>query len=198
MKRRFTDSQESVGARTLVRPLPIAIVITVILASLTLWYPELFPSKNPSPSPQVTQTHPPAPPQKSPTGAVATVPLKPEELSSEPSHPLAVSFGADATLAPREAAILLEILEFYRQEFGSFPAGQENADIMNALTGNNPRKLPIFPRPHPRIDALGRLLDAWGKPFIFHPVSSQHLEVLSCGPDGEIFTTDDIRVPPPR
>ena len=38
-------------------------------------------------------------------------------------------------------------------EFGCFPAGQENSDIMNALTGNNPGKLPVFPRNHPRIDA---------------------------------------------
>jgi len=79
-------------------------------------------------------------------------------------------------------------------EFGTFPAGQENHDIMNALAGNNPAKLPVFPRDHPRIDAAGNLLDAWGSPFIFHPVSSQLLEVRSKGPDGEIFTKDDIVV----
>jgi hypothetical protein len=88
----------------------------------------------------------------------------------------------------------LEILRFYRMEFGTFPAGQENHDIMNALAGNNPAKLPVFPRDHPRIDAAGNLLDAWGSPFIFHPVSSQLLEVRSKGPDGEIFTKDDIVV----
>jgi len=71
-------------------------------------------------------------------------------------------------------------------------AGQENSDIMNSLTGNNTGKLPIFPRNHPRIDSAGRLLDAWGNPFVFHPVSSQQLEVRSLGPDGEIFSDDDL------
>jgi hypothetical protein len=31
-----------------------------------------------------------------------------------------------------------------------------------------------------------------GNPFVFHPVSSQQLEVRSLGPDGEIFSDDDL------
>jgi len=131
-------------------------------------------------------------------GAVAVLPPDPDGLQKVSPHPLAVSFGARPDLAEKEPAMLLEILRFYRMEFDTFPAGQENRDIMNALTGNNPGKLPIFPRKHPRIDRSGNLLDAWGKPFVFHPVSSQYLEVRSHGPDGEIFTSDDIVVPPPR
>ena len=131
-------------------------------------------------------------------GAVATLPPDSRDIQKVSAHPLAVSFGNNPELAAKEPAILLEILRFYRMEFGSFPAGQENSDIMNALTGNNPGKLPVFPLKHPRIDARGNLLDAWGNPFIFHPVSSQHLEVRSKGPDGEIFTDDDITVPPPH
>lgn len=127
-------------------------------------------------------------------GAVATRPLDPRDLQQVSSHPLAVAFGSNPELASSEPAMLLEILRFYRMEFGSFPAGQENSDIMNSLTGNNPDKLPIFPRKHPRIDAAGRLLDAWGNPFVFHPVSSMHLEVRSLGPDGEIFSDDDLVV----
>ena len=140
------------------------------------------------------------PPNKAPArirvpaapGAVATRPLDPQDLQQVSSHPLAISFGANPELTSSEPGILLEILRFYRMEFGSFPAGQENSDIMNALTGNNPGKLPVFPRKHPRIDSAGRLLDAWGSPFVFHPISSQHLEIRSKGPDGEIFSPDDI------
>jgi hypothetical protein len=133
-------------------------------------------------------------PQNNPPGAVATRPADPQDLQKVSSHPLALTFGKNPEHAANEAATLLEILRFYRMEFGTFPAGQENHDIMNALTGNNPGKLPVFPREHPRIDAAGNLLDAWGNPFIFHPVSSQHLEVRSKGPDREIFTEDDIVV----
>jgi hypothetical protein len=131
-------------------------------------------------------------------GAVAVLPPDPRDLQQVSPHPLAVSFGNNPESASSEPAVLLEILRFYRMEFDRFPAGQENSDIMNALTGNNPGKLAVFPRNHPRIDARGNLLDAWGNPFIFHPVSSRHLEVRSKGPDGEIFTKDDILVPPPR
>ena len=127
-------------------------------------------------------------------GAVATAPPDPRGVQQVSSHPLAISFGTNPAQASSEPAVLLEILRFYRMEFGSFPAGQENSDIMNALIGNNPGKLPVFPRKHARIDARGNLLDAWGNPFIFHPVSSQLLEVRSKGPDGEIFTKDDIVV----
>jgi hypothetical protein len=170
-------------------------VASLFLLGGIVWY--FFPGEKaePLPPPQPVVITRPAVPTR---GAVATVPLEEAALAQEPSHPMAVSFGNDPALAAREPALLLEILEFYRKEFGTFPAGQENADIMNALTGNNPRRLPIFPRKHPRMDASGNLLDAWGKPFVFHPLSSQHLEVMSCGPDGKIFTTDDIRVPPPR
>ncbi len=128
-------------------------------------------------------------------GAVAVLPPDPASLQRMRSHPMAVSFGQSPDLAAAEPSTLLEILQFYRQEFGSFPAGEDNAAIMNALRGNNPSGMPIFPSKHPRISKDGSLLDAWGKPFFFHVISSQHIEVRSLGPDGEIFTEDDIAVP---
>lgn len=173
----------------------LLLLALIFLLGGSVWY--FFPRENatllPEPPPAVM-----APPAAPTRGAVATAALGEEALAKEPSHPMAVRFGNDPALAAKEPALLLEILEFYRKEFGAFPAGQENADIMRALTGNNPRRLSIFPRKHPRMDASGNLLDAWGKPFVFHPISSQHLEVRSCGPDGDIFTADDIRVPAPR
>ena len=189
MKRPFGLTTHA--ARTSVRLFFVAIALLVFTLLVIQFLPEKI-------APIRTQTITPTPTPPSPAGSIAIRSLPKENLSPEPCHPLAVSFGADPALAQREAEILLEILTFYRKEFGTFPAGQENADIMRALTGNNPRRLPIFPREHSRMDASGNLLDAWGKPFVFHPISSQYLEVRSCGPDGEIFTADDIRVPPPR
>lgn len=131
-------------------------------------------------------------------GSVATIPPDPRTLQNVRPHPDALSFGSSPDKAASEPKQLLEILRYYQLEFGSFPPGQENEDIMNALTGNNPARLPIFPRQHSRLDPKGRLLDSWGNPFIFHPISSQYLEVRSKGPDGEIFTDDDILAPPAR
>lgn len=128
-------------------------------------------------------------------GAAAVLRPDPATLQKVPSHPMAVSFGKSQDHATAEPSTLLVILQFYRQEFGSFPTGEDNASIMNALTGNNPSGLPIFPADHPRIAEDGSLHDAWGKPFFFHMISSQHIEVRSFGPDGVIFTKDDILVP---
>ena len=172
--------------------LTAAFVITLLLL---FWKsdPKNFNNKETATSTSPTEARENQSPSK-----VATRPLDPRDLQQVSAHPLAISFGEKPDLASSEPATLLEILQFYRMEFGSFPAGQENRDIMNSLTGNNPKKLPVFPRDHSRIDAEGNLLDAWGKPFVFHPISSQYLEVRSCGPDREIFTTDDIVVPAPR
>jgi hypothetical protein len=169
----------------------IQLIIALIFVALLVLLRQSFQK------PDVKQTEAASPvitSKVNPPGAVATRPADPRDLQKVSSHPLALSFGNNPELAAKEPAMLLEILQFYRMEFGTYPAGQENADIMNALTGNNPEKLPVFPRKHPRIDASGNLLDAWGNPFIFHPVSNQHLEVRSRGPDGEIFTDDDIVV----
>jgi Type II secretion system (T2SS), protein G len=142
-----------------------------------------------------TTTKPVQKPIRPAAGTAAVLRPDPATLQKVPSHPMAVSFGKSPDRAAAEPATLLEILQFYRQEFGSFPAGEDNASIMNALTGNNPSGLPIFPADHPRIAEDGSLRDAWGKPFFFHMISSQHIEVRSLGPDGVIFTDDDILVP---
>lgn len=174
--------------------------ITLLVAALIMALILLYHLSNPKigkAAENIVSTSP-IPKQKNhSSSAVATRPPDPHNLQQVSAHPLAISFGNNPGFSSSEPAVLLEILQFYRMEFGSFPAGQENRDIMNALTGNNPEKLPVFPRNHPRIDAVGNLLDAWGTPFIFHPISSQYLEIRSSGPDREIFTDDDIVMPAP-
>jgi Type II secretion system (T2SS), protein G len=169
------------------------LAVALLIGFIAVFLPKekIHPAVTPSPTANPKPT-------KASSDQIATTPLAVSELQSTSSHPLAILFGKNPTLAKSEVKTLAEILQFYRMEFGSYPAGQENRDIMNALTGRNPQKLAIFPRQHPRLDANGQLLDAWGHPFHFHPISSQHLEIRSLGPDGEIFTTDDIVTPPTR
>ena len=116
-------------------------------------------------------------------------------LRQVPSHPLAVAFGKDIKDAASEPKLLLDLFEVYRREFGSFPAGEDNPQMMHALMGANPGKLPIFPLKHPRLDSKGALLDAWGSSFQFHSIAQDLMEIRSVGPDREIFTNDDIVVP---
>lgn len=118
-----------------------------------------------------------------------------EELANVPPNPMARAIGSDKVTPEKEIAILLDLFQIYRREFGGFPAGQGNDQFMNALRGANPGKLPIFPLDHPRLDPGGNLLDAWQQPYRFHPVSRDRLEIRSAGPDREIFTADDLVVP---
>lgn len=171
----------------------VALLIGIVVA-LLLWLGKPSPGKRGT-GQDTASERPPESRGAAQPGAAAVRAPDPRALQQVPPHPLAVSFGENPDSASSEPAVLLEILQFYRMEFGAFPAGQENREIMNALKGNNPGKLPVFPIDHPRINRHGDLLDAWGTPFVFHPVSSQYLEVRSCGPDREIFTDDDILVP---
>ncbi|MDP3850899.1 MAG: type II secretion system protein GspG [Luteolibacter sp.] len=113
-------------------------------------------------------------------------------------HPEGAAFGRAGVSPQREIEVLMNILEAYRREFGAFPAGEDNAQVLNALAGGNPQRIWFFPRPHPRLDAAGNLLDSWGNPYFFHMISRDHLEIRSRGADGELFTSDDPAHPPPR
>jgi len=131
----------------------------------------------------------------SPARPALSVPRE-EELQKIPAHPDAVSFGKGKP--EDEPSALLKLFEVFRREFGAFPSGEDNRQMMNALCGMNPGKLAVFPQDHPRLDPEAGLLDAWGRPFVFHQISSDHLEIRSIGQDGEIFSDDDIVVPGPR
>lgn len=145
--------------------------------------------------PETRRTHTPATvaPASSPDRPALAPP--PQTADAAEGHPDAQFFGS-ATIPPeREAELLLEFLRAYRHEFGAFPTGNENAHFLNALAGANPGRLVVFPRNHPRVSENGELLDAWGNPFHFHPIDRHHLEVRSAGPDGELFTADDLTAP---
>jgi len=129
------------------------------------------------------------------SGEIAFAPPTPEAMAPISSHPMAAAIGSPNLSPEKELAILLKFFQIYRQEFGAFPAGEGNAQFMNALRGRNPGKLAIFPAKHPRLDAKGNLLDPWGQPYIFHPVSRDRLEIRSSGRDREIFTVDDLVLP---
>ncbi|MEK7954164.1 hypothetical protein [Luteolibacter soli] len=91
----------------------------------------------------------------------------------------------------------LEILDvlvtiFRKANEGASPAGGENDEIVSQLTGRNDKGFAVLPAKHPAISSTGRLLDRWGTPYYFHPVSRDVLGLRSAGPDGKLFNADDI------
>jgi hypothetical protein len=82
----------------------------------------------------------------------------------------------------------------YASMFGGNPVGT-NPEIAAALNGNNPRQSNfINPQAGMRINGSGELVDAWGTPYFFHQLSGTLMEIRSAGPDGILWTSDDLIV----
>lgn len=79
----------------------------------------------------------------------------------------------------------------FRAAFGSDPVGS-NREITRALLGDNARGARLLDASTARLNARGELLDAWGRPYFFHALSGAVMEIHSAGPDGRMFTDDDL------
>jgi hypothetical protein len=98
----------------------------------------------------------------------------------------------DATVQ-EDLDILQSVVELYRRaNNGANPTGGLNEEIMDALQGRDRKRVAAFPPNHVALDAGGRLLDRWGTPYFFHPVSGKVLEIRSAGPDAKLWTSDDV------
>ena len=105
--------------------------------------------------------------------------------------------AVEATPVPAERTPQMEVGELaltlrdYRQAFGGNPVGN-NAEITRALLGENPRQVALLDRSTVKLNDQGELIDHWGHPYFFHAITSRFMEVRSAGPDGVMFTADDI------
>ena len=106
-----------------------------------------------------------------------------------------------ATLPPQpdvgvenEAAADLQritrLLRDYRTIAGDNPIGS-NAEIVQALAGDNLKHAKILPDELPR-NSSGELVDHWGTPYFFHQLSRNSMEIRSAGSDRRMWTSDDV------
>ncbi len=87
------------------------------------------------------------------------------------------------------------MLQQYRSTLGENPVGT-NAEIMKSLMGGNPRKIMIQPdgEDGTKLNGDGELIDRYGRPYFFHQISGQEMEIRSAGADGKMWTNDDVIV----
>jgi hypothetical protein len=104
----------------------------------------------------------------------------------------AVELNAPDHDPDRDIEILESVVSEYRRIFGRNPPGGLNVEITAALTGQNPRRLAVLSPDSAALNAAGEVVDRWGTPFYFHPVSAVTMEVLSAGPDRLLWTSDDV------
>ena len=96
----------------------------------------------------------------------------------------------DSTSPEESLAVISQILNQYRDIFQENPVG-ENSEITAQLLGNNPKQI-VFVAPDCRVLRSNELTDSTGTPLFFHALSSTHMEVVSAGPDLELWTDDDL------
>lgn len=106
---------------------------------------------------------------------------------------LSASLNREEESPEQNLQAMEEVIHMYRQGFGENPVGQ-NDDIVAALLGENEKKAAYLPADCPAIKN-GKLVDRWGSPWWFHPVSGTQMEIRSAGPDRDLFTADDIVQP---
>jgi hypothetical protein len=81
----------------------------------------------------------------------------------------------------------------YRLALGGNPIG-DNSEITRALLGDNIKQVK-FPVPEgSQVNGQGELCDPWGTPYFFHAVSRDRMEIRSAGPDGKMWTGDDVQL----
>jgi len=98
--------------------------------------------------------------------------------------------------ADHETTVDLQLLRkaigSYYRIFQQNPVAGENREVVQALTGGNLHRLVFINPLHSALNERSELLDRWGTPFRFHPVSRSLMEFSSAGPDGSFGTNDDV------
>lgn len=89
---------------------------------------------------------------------------------------------------------LFEAFDRYKQHVGAYPQGS-NQEIVNALTGNNAKKVIILAIKPEHLNTKGEVTDPWGTPLRIYIADGEVL-LRSAGPnrifeDSSVGHTDD-------
>ncbi len=99
--------------------------------------------------------------------------------------------------AEEDLQILHPVIGSYHDIFLQNPVAGENREVVDALTGKNLHRLVFINPASSALNANRKLLDRWGTPYRFHPISGSHMEISSAGVDGLFGTRDDVTLQDP-
>lgn len=99
--------------------------------------------------------------------------------------------ATDATVED-DLQVVGELLRVYSRHMGSVPEGGLNEEIVACLRGKNPKKITFLGSDNAKLNPAGELVDRFGTPYYFHPVSADLIEVRSAGPDQKLWSNDDV------
>jgi len=119
-----------------------------------------------------------------------------QRLANLPPSPLDDLRHPDKT-GEDDVRLLALLFSDYTSVFKRVPLGM-HTEIVAAFQGDNPRNIRYIPEGHPAVNDKSQIVDRWDRPFFFHVISKNAVEIISAGRDGELFTADDIRNMPPH
>jgi hypothetical protein len=155
-----------------------------LVAALFTLIPQLSRELSPAAAPVAK-----APPTAA-AAAAATASPSPAAGAEEPSH-LADGLNSPTGDVHADLRIINGIFNAYRNALRNGNPIGENSEITAALTGKNKLGFAFIPKDSPAINSKGELCDRWGKPYFFHQISGERMEIRSAGPDMKMWTSDD-------
>ncbi|MEO1844642.1 MAG: hypothetical protein ABGZ37_10240 [Akkermansiaceae bacterium] len=105
---------------------------------------------------------------------------------------LAESLNDPEASAEDDLGVVEELIRNYQQRLSRVPTGGLNEEIVGSLRGRNPWKLVYIGEENAELNEKGELLDRFGTPYYFHPISETRIDVRSAGPDRKFWTEDDV------
>jgi hypothetical protein len=164
----------------------ISLVGLALVVALSLMVPRLG-KQLARPEPSISQQLAPAP--AAPTQITVELAI-PSATTEEPSH-LADGLNSPTADVHSDLRLVNAIFDAYRSSVRSGNPVGENSEITAALTGRNKLGFAFIPKDSPAINSKGELCDRWGKPYFFHQISGERMEIRSGGPDQKMWTSDD-------
>lgn len=68
-----------------------------------------------------------------------------------------------------------------------------NEDWADLFRGKNAASEEFLPAQHVALNEKGQLIDRWQTPLFFHALGGGRYEIRSAGPDGKLWTNDDLQ-----
>lgn len=161
-------------------PLKWVILLLLLEGGAALWW---WRGSNPTRSESPTEVlrppmaGPPVPPRQAPTGDAI---LK--------------SYAQEGGTIEGDLGALAEVVG----NFALLVKGREplplgaNEELAAALQGKNAAELEFVSPGSAALNDQGQLIDRWGTPLFFHAKARDRVDIRSAGPDGTMWTEDDV------
>ncbi len=167
---------------------PLAAAGVLVVVAATAWMISdrpAFVSEEIQPDPEIATPLAPI----SATGAEVAMALPAPEIPPDlpPPKPRVVP----SPEALKDIEDVQFMLRDFRTRLGANPTGT-NAEIMKEVMGANRAQMKLSPPEGQKMNDQGELLDRWGAPYFFHQLSRNEMEIRSAGPDGAMWTNDDV------